>query len=878
MQDIAESMSRNSQVGGRVQVSFGTAWNADGYASAGKASGSYQGVGQQSGLFAGNGGYHVDAGHVNLVGGAIASTHAGNSELTAGSLTFTDLQNHMNYTASSGSISGGAGGKMDGWAPKPGTAAPRGGPGLPMMEKGSDSSSTLATLTEGNITIGGKQTSAAELGINTDASGAHRALDALPDASKLLADQQAMAAAAGTVMATSQQIAWDIGSADAKKITDKYREGMSPEERRAFDALLPDEQLKRLVAFDATYPDALATQQKWAPDGVYGRALGAVISALVGGVEGQGLGQLGSNALAPYAAELIGKTFDPNKQSAVPSEAMQMLSHALLGALLAEANGGKAGTGALAAGGGELAAKFLGDYYAKQNKGQLSPEQAEQVRVLGQAVGAMAGGLSAAGISGATLGMGIAKNSVENNYLNHDERMEYLQATVICSDAGKDCDIKENFERLSAERDYKLLMACQVPGSAACAEQRSLAKIALESHNSPIYKGEYDAWMAENADKLIAASKNAGSGVSLEKIAIHSSTEDLQRKVYCSLVGECGSNTVDLLRGAGYGAEADWLSSTNRAVAGAAFVNGLWTGGRDLVAGAASMNQIGVLLGLVSDYEEMDKLGLQAFSQKRNNAISQAINEYMEKTAGLAYYLAGGRNSWSFEDVDQAANVGGKLTVDIGTSLLGPEAFLAKGAKTTALEAAASEALERARVARSVKLEPDGSLPPHLLPDNIVGDGSIAHLGGVNYPDGISFKVDIDAHISRPDGYSQKNGISGAHNSVEFRSEAAARGVKIVSEVSTDVPGVSVISYQVPALDPTGKVIVGYKNKVQTKTVYDPAIMSDRKVLALGQEAAAKGYKDAVAAGKRIYESNAGGVSFVVYIDDAGVVKNFHPK
>ncbi|MCO7485760.1 hemagglutinin repeat-containing protein [Stenotrophomonas maltophilia] len=77
LQDIAESMSRNSQVGGRVQVSFGTAWNADGYASAGKASGSYQGVGQQSGLFAGNGGYHVDAGHVNLIGGAIASTPCG---------------------------------------------------------------------------------------------------------------------------------------------------------------------------------------------------------------------------------------------------------------------------------------------------------------------------------------------------------------------------------------------------------------------------------------------------------------------------------------------------------------------------------------------------------------------------------------------------------------------------------------------------------------------------------------------------------------------------------------------------------------------------------------------------------------------------------
>jgi filamentous hemagglutinin len=39
-------------------------------------------------------------------------------------------------------------------------------------------------LTEGNTAIGGKRTSAAELGINTDASGAHRALDVLPDASK----------------------------------------------------------------------------------------------------------------------------------------------------------------------------------------------------------------------------------------------------------------------------------------------------------------------------------------------------------------------------------------------------------------------------------------------------------------------------------------------------------------------------------------------------------------------------------------------------------------------------------------------------------------------------------------------------------------------
>ncbi|WP_275991100.1 hemagglutinin repeat-containing protein [Stenotrophomonas maltophilia] len=424
LQDIAESMSRNSQVGGRVQVAFGNAWNADGYASAGKAEGNYQGVGQQSGLFAGNGGYHVDAGHVNLVGGAIASTHAGNSELTAGSLTFTDLQNHMDYTASSGSISGGAGGQMDGWAPKPGTAAPRGGPGLSMMEKGSDSSSTLATLTEGNITIGGKQTTAAELGINTDASGAHRALDALPDASKLLADQQAMAAGAGTVMATSQQIAWDVQAYQSKKATQAYYDGLSSDDKKAFNALSAEQRDTVLTANSQAYNDA----KKWGDGGEYSRALGAVTTALVGGVAGQGAGQVASNALAPYAAYFIGSKLDSNHGSD-PNAALQFLSHAVLGALLAEANGGSAGTGAVSAAGGELAAKVLTNTLTGGNPSELSPEQKEMVLALSQAVGALAGGLSGQDLAGIALNAGIAKNSVENNFLGNDDhaRMVHLR-------------------------------------------------------------------------------------------------------------------------------------------------------------------------------------------------------------------------------------------------------------------------------------------------------------------------------------------------------------------------------------------------------------------------------------------------------------------
>ncbi|KAG1529490.1 hypothetical protein G6F50_017962 [Rhizopus delemar] len=97
----------------------------------------------------------------------------------------------------------------------------------------------------------------------------------MPDANKMLADQQAMANAASTVLATSKQIASDIGSYGINKITDAYLEGKSAAEKEAFAKLSPKDQYTALAGFDSSYPDALVTQQKWAPDGTYGRALNA---------------------------------------------------------------------------------------------------------------------------------------------------------------------------------------------------------------------------------------------------------------------------------------------------------------------------------------------------------------------------------------------------------------------------------------------------------------------------------------------------------------------------------------------------------------------------------------------------------------------------
>lgn len=436
LQDMAESMSRNSQVGGRVQVSFGTAWNVSGNASAGKADGHYQGVGQQSGLFAGNGGYHVDAGKVNLVGGAITSTNAANSELSAQSLTFTDLQNEMAYKASSGSISGGFGstGKAQTDANGNKLPPPSGGQqlkdigntlssgdfgklntanfsgGVPMHERGSDSSSTRATLTEGNITIGGKKTTASELGLNTDATAAHEAIAALPNTAKLLADQQALAAAAGTVISTGQQIRGDINASidQAKRRRDNATAAMND----------PETSLEQKLAL------AIATDRANAEIERLQKA-GVLVTAIAGGLAASSgsTGEILAGTLAPAVSYQIGQYFKQNPARNVADNgdrggegsATHLLAHAVLGAAIASAGGDSALVGAIAAAGAEAAAPAVSRLlFGKDSKNLTSAEQ-DTVSAIVSASGAVMGSFQD-GLMTAGVGSGAAKNAADNNW------------------------------------------------------------------------------------------------------------------------------------------------------------------------------------------------------------------------------------------------------------------------------------------------------------------------------------------------------------------------------------------------------------------------------------------------------------------------------
>jgi filamentous hemagglutinin len=199
---------------------------------------------------------------------------------------------------------------------------------------------------------------------------------------------------------------------------------------------------------------------------------------------GQAGGQVATNALAPYAAQLIGNAFDSNHGNN-PNQAAQILSHAVLGAVLAYANGGNAATGAMVGGGSEAAAQYLiRELYPQAidengvfSRAALNETQAQNIVALTNAIGAVVGGMGS-GLNGGTttdvlanaaVDANVAKNVVENNYLNPDQliaKRNDLQSCgvgFVSASQYKTCitNVNAAWDKVSLEQDIKLNEDCK---------------------------------------------------------------------------------------------------------------------------------------------------------------------------------------------------------------------------------------------------------------------------------------------------------------------------------------------------------------------------------------------------------------------------------
>ncbi|WP_236109292.1 hemagglutinin repeat-containing protein [Pandoraea fibrosis] len=244
------------------------------------------------------GGFDVDVkGSTDLKGAYITSTaDPSKNQLTTGTLTFSDIQNHSDYSANSFGFGGG--GTFGNGGANERTTGPSSGkntggiaPMLPQSESGSERGVTCSGVSEGTITLTNGANQTQDLAsLNRDASNLNETVNRTPDLQNLLNDQLRLMAAA---TAAGEAVARDIGT-----YVDKKREAALDLAKNTTD---PDLKAQYLKEADA-----------WKEGGDYRAAMQAAGGAIVAGLGG---GNALGGALGAGLTSKLGGTLNEFSES-----------------------------------------------------------------------------------------------------------------------------------------------------------------------------------------------------------------------------------------------------------------------------------------------------------------------------------------------------------------------------------------------------------------------------------------------------------------------------------------------------------------------------------------------------------------------------------
>ncbi|HFN3435501.1 TPA: contact-dependent inhibition effector tRNA nuclease [Escherichia coli] len=442
-QDTSKYDSKQTSVAAGGSFTFGS-MTGSGYiaASRDKMKSRFDSVAEQTGMFAGDGGFDITVGrHTQLDGAVIASTATPDkNHLDTGTLGFSDLHNEADYKVSHSGISlsggGSFGDKFQG--NMPGGMISAGG------HSGHAEGTTQAAVADGTITIRDRDNQKQNLAnLSRDPVHANDSISPIFDKEK----EQRRLQTVGLISDIGSQVA-DIartqGELNALKAAqDKY--GPVPadateEQRQAYLAKLRDT------------PEYKKEQEKYGTGSDMQRGIQAATAALQGLAGGNMAGAL-AGASAPELANIIGHHAGIDDNTAAKA-----IAHAILGGVTAALQGNSAAAGAIGAGTGEVIASAIAkSLYPGVDPSKLTEDQKQTVSTLATLSAGMAGGIASGDVAGAAAGAGAGKNVVENNYLSYDEAHAFDREMTACRKAGGDCgDIQNKYAVLSAENRQKL--------------------------------------------------------------------------------------------------------------------------------------------------------------------------------------------------------------------------------------------------------------------------------------------------------------------------------------------------------------------------------------------------------------------------------------
>lgn len=403
-QDSNKYDSKQSSVAAGGSFTFGS-MTGSGYISASqdKMKSRFDSVAEQTGMFAGDGGFDITAGnHTQLDGAVIASTAtADKNSLDTGTLGFSDLHNEADFKTQHSGISisgaGSFGDQFKGNMP--------GGMIAAAGNSGHAEGTTQAAVADGTITIRDKDNQKQDVAnLSRDTEHANDSISPIFDKEK----EQNRLKEIGMISDIGGQVA-DIartqGELNALKAAqDKY--GPVP-------ADATEEQQQAYLAKLRDTPEYKKEQEKYGTGSDIQRGIQAATAALQGLAGGNLAGAL-AGASAPELAHLL--------KSTEGDHAVNAIAHAILGGAVAALQGNSAAAGAAGAATGELAARAIAGmlYPGVTDLSTLTEAQKQTVSTLATISAGMAGGLagdstaSAVAVAGAQGG----KNAVENNALS----------------------------------------------------------------------------------------------------------------------------------------------------------------------------------------------------------------------------------------------------------------------------------------------------------------------------------------------------------------------------------------------------------------------------------------------------------------------------
>ncbi|KWU49529.1 hemagglutinin repeat-containing protein [Pseudomonas palleroniana] len=403
LQDTDDYKSKQTDVSGGASFTFGTMTGGGSLSiSKSKIDSNYKSVQEQTGLFGGKGGYQIDVrNHTQLDGSVIASTAtADKNRLSTGTLGWSVLKNKADYTSQlqSASVSSGASSANAFISNMPSGSL------IAFNHGDSDSGTTSSAISNGTLDIRDPAKQQQDVAtLSHDVEHANGSISPIFDKEKeqkrlrqvqLIAD---IGTQAVDIVRTQGQIDADKearAELDKRGIKEPGKDAKKEEVERYKQQLIATDAYQRIMA-------------DYGVGGNYPRVAQAVTAALQGLVGGD-IGSAIAGASAPYMAQVIRKTTGDDA-------VLNTMAHAVLGAVVAQAQGNSAGAGAAGAATGELIAHQL---YPGKKTIELTEEERETVVALSGLAAGLAGGIAGGDLGGAVTGAKAGSNAVENNSLS----------------------------------------------------------------------------------------------------------------------------------------------------------------------------------------------------------------------------------------------------------------------------------------------------------------------------------------------------------------------------------------------------------------------------------------------------------------------------